>query len=79
MGLLDDIRSQSKFRTRLCVIAEALDDLPIDDARDLQAALDDGAMTSSAIARVLSSRGYSVNPSGKQVVAHRKRTCPCRG
>jgi hypothetical protein len=79
MGLLDDIRTQSVVRTRLCVIAGVLDDLPIDDAKELQVALDDHAMTHTAIARVLAGRGYPINQSGKQVAAHRKETCPCRG
>jgi len=79
MGLLDEIGAASKARHRTCVVAGVIDDLPIEDARELQLALDDSTMTHVAIARVLSNRGYPVALNGKQVANHRNGSCPCRG
>ena len=79
MGLLDDIRGASKIRHHTCVIIDVIDELPIEDARELQLALDDSTMTHVAIARVLSNRGYPVALNGKQVANHRNGSCPCRG
>lgn len=78
MSLLDEIRGASKQRHRTCVVADAIDDLPIEDARELQLALDDLTMTHVAIARVLCNRGYPVALNGKQVANHRNGSCPCR-
>ena len=41
MGLLDEIGAATKSRHRPCIVTEILDDLPIEDARELQLALDD--------------------------------------
>jgi hypothetical protein len=79
MSLLDEIRGASKQRHRTCIIVEILDELAIEDARELQVALDDSAMTHVAIARVLSKRGYPVGLNGKQIANHRNGSCPCRG
>ena len=78
MGLLDEIGAASKARHRTCIIVEILDELAIEDARELQVAIDDPAMTHVAIARVLSNRGYPVALNGKQVANHRNGSCPCR-
>ena len=78
MGLLDEIGAQTKSRHRPCIVTEILDDLPIEDARKLQLALDDAAMTHVAITRVLVNRGYPVAPNGKQVANHRNGSCQCR-
>ena len=43
-----------------------------------QLALDDAAMTHTAITRVLVKRGYPVAPNGKQVANHRHGSCQCR-
>ena len=79
MSLLDEIRGASKQRHHTCVVADVIDDLPIEDARELQLALDDSTMTHVAIARVLSNRGYPVALNGKQVANHRHGSCQCRG
>lgn len=79
MGLLDEIGAQKKSRHAPCMVADILDDLPIEDARELQVALDDAAMTHTAITRVLVNRGYPISPNGKQVANHRHGTCQCRG
>jgi len=79
MGLLDEIGAASKARHRTCVVADVIDDLPIEDARELQVAIDDSAMTHVAIARVLSKRGYAIGLNGKQIANHRNGSCPCRG
>ncbi|MSO48190.1 MAG: hypothetical protein EXQ67_08950 [Thermoleophilia bacterium] len=78
MSLLDEISAASKMRNRTCIVVDILDELAAEDARELQVALDDRAMTHTAIARVLAARGYPINPSGKQVAAHRRGTCSCR-
>ena len=78
MGLLDEIGAATKSRHRPCIVTEILDDLPIEDARELQLALDDAAMTHVAITRVLVARGYPVAPNGKQVANHRNGSCQCR-
>ena len=78
MGLLDEIGAASKLRNRTCIVVEILDELAIEDARELQVALDDPAMTHVAIARVLSKRGYPVGLNGKQIANHRRGLCPCR-
>ena len=48
-------------------------------ARAAKLALDDAAMTHTAITRVLVARGYPVAPNGKQVANHRHGSCQCRG
>ena len=79
MGLLEEIGAASKARHRRCIIVEILDELAIEDARELQVAIDDSAMTHVAIARVLSKRGYAIGLNGKQIANHRNGSCPCRG
>ena len=78
MGLLDEIGAASKVRNRTCIIVEIIDELAIEDARELQQALDNAAMTHVAITRVLVNRGYPVAPNGKQVANHRNGSCQCR-
>lgn len=78
MSLLDEIGAESRARLRDCIVVEILAELTKEDARELQVALDDAAMTHVAIARVLAKRGYNIGLQGKQIANHRNGSCPCR-
>jgi len=57
-------------RCTLCILISGL---PEGDAKALQAALSDGGVTSSAIARALASEGHDIRP--ETVRRHRAREC----
>ena len=77
MSLFDEFKAESKPRHYRCAIEDVLASLSVEDATDLRGALDDPFITHSAIARVLSSKGFHVTPDGKQVARHRKGDCVC--
>lgn len=79
-GLLAAIKAQATATIPgpKCFIARALADMTPADAADLRAALDDTSISSAAIAKVLSDRGWKM--SHAPVQRHRRRGnggCSC--
>jgi hypothetical protein len=77
MGLLDDIKAESSPQRGPCTVGVLLAELPDADAKDLQAALDDDNIPTTAISRVLKRMGTDMHE--KRVRAHRKGQCACAG
>ena len=76
MGLIEDIASeQEASRPNRCAVHRIRHSLPDADAADLETALADPAITTSAIHRALMKRGFKVDPKG--IAYHRKGTCAC--
>lgn len=75
MGLLDDIRAESQAKPTVCTIAKVLAELEPKDRADLEMALDDEAVTHTAITRVLTRQGFNMHD--KRVANHRNGSCAC--
>ena len=58
-----------------CTVANILDDLSPDDARDLLAAFEDPTIRATDVARVLRDRGYPIT--AHTLRRHVKRECNC--
>jgi len=77
MGLIDEMRTESKPRHQGCVIASIFTHLKGEDFDDLHTALSDATITNVAITKVLRQRGHNCDKSGKQVARHRRGECQC--
>lgn len=76
MGLLDEITGQdNNGRRARCTTYLVMSGLNADDAADLQAALDDDAITGTAIARALNQRGIEIGQ--ESIQRHRRGACAC--
>ena len=76
-GILDDIKTENVRARITCPIGVALATLEGADRDGLVAALADATITSAAIARVLTKRGYATAKDGKGVASHRSGRCSC--
>jgi hypothetical protein len=75
MGLLDDIRDESRGEPKTCSVADVLEQMDEKDRADLEAALVDKGVPHTAIVRVLNRRGFDQHE--KRVGAHRSGKCVC--
>lgn len=75
MGLLADIQAEAAPRPTACSVAKVLEQLEPAEAKELEAALADDAITHTAITRVLNRRGFGMHD--KRVAAHRRGACAC--
>lgn len=74
--LLKDIMSENSNAPKTgCGIAKLLKNMTKPDSTDLQEALENPIITSSAIDRALRKNGYTV--SGNMVRRHRRKDCAC--
>lgn len=75
-GLLKDILSENTRPTQNgCGLARFLGTLTAEDRTDLEQAMQDKTITSSAIQRALRNNGYAI--SGNMIRRHRRKDCPC--
>lgn len=75
MGLLDELKAEEPPPKHLCSVAKVLDAMSKQDAEDLLAAMSDGNIMATSIARVLQRHGHDLKP--EAVRRHRKRECRC--
>jgi hypothetical protein len=69
------IAANAKKKGTRCTVRTLLDNLPVGERADLQAALDNPIVAASAISRGLASVGYEV---GQHVITrHRRGDCLC--
>jgi hypothetical protein len=59
-SLFDDIKGEKSHRGTRSRIAEILDDLSTEDAKDFKKALDDHSIPASNISRAMGKRGYKL-------------------
>lgn len=78
MSLIDDIQDEQRVRSvKRCPIFRAHAELSSADLADLEKALADETITSTAIARALHKRGIDVARNSKAVGLHRRGDCAC--
>ena len=76
MALLDDLADDKNFRGKAatpCTVCTLFNKLPKDDLKVLNSRLADTAITSAAIARVLTANGHNVQ--GQTLARHRRGDC----
>jgi len=78
MSLSDDIQAEQRvYSPKRCPIYQAVAELSPADIADLEVALADETITSTAIARALNKRGIQVARNSKAVGMHRRGDCAC--
>lgn len=78
MSLSDDIQAEQRVRSvKRCPVFRARAELSSADIADLEIALADETITSTAIARALNKRGIDVARNSKAIGLHRRGDCAC--
>ena len=78
MSLADEINEEQRVRpVKRCPVFRARAELSPADIADLEVALADATITSTAIARALNKRGIDVARNSKAVGMHRRGDCAC--
>lgn len=74
MGLAEALKAErDKGHAKRCKVCTLLESMPTGDAKALHDALDDKALTSTAIARALVAEGYAIT--GNNLARHRRGEC----
>jgi hypothetical protein len=75
MGILDEIMNEKRRKSRECQILAVMKSMDKAEAAELETALGDFMIQTSAITRVLNRKGHSISQSS--IARHRRMDCTC--